>query len=316
MVEDTLKQIDVDHIDRNPENPRIVFRPGELAQLTDSIQRYGVRVPLSVYKEGRRYVLIDGERRWRCAIKLNLKTVPAIVQAKPERLNNLLLMFNIHALREQWDLLTIALKLPEVQSLLREREGRDPTERDLATETGLAQGVIRRCKMLMALPKEHQQRILAELRKPKPQQQFTEDFYIEMERALKTVERAMPKVVSKFGKEAIRQTLIEKYKQGTISNRVDFRQIAKIARAENVSADSTAAEQSLQKLFTRDNKYSIDEAYSDSVAGAYGERDLLTKIGGLATQLQGLDASAVDEDIREALELLETEVQKILSTAP
>lgn len=313
MSEDTLKQIDVDHIDRNPENPRIVFRPGELAQLTDSIERYGVRVPLSVYKEGRRYVLIDGERRWRCAIKLNLKTVPAIVQAKPNRLNNLLLMFNIHALREQWDLLTIALKLPEVQSLLRDRGGREPTERDLATETGLSQGVIRRCKMLMALPREHQNRILAELKKPKAQQQFTEDFYIEMERALKTVERAMPTVVNKFGKEAIRQTLIEKYKRKTISNRVDFRQIAKIARAENVAADPTAAVESLEKLFTRDNTYSIDDAFNDSVADAYGDRDLLTKIGGLATQLQGLDSLAIDDDIREALEQLDAEVQKLLS---
>src|ERR1700676_1895064 len=113
-----LREIRVDQIDRNPENPRIVFRPSELETLTESIRRYGVQVPISVFKEGRRYVLVDGERRWRCSVKLNKATIPALIQEKPSPLNNLLLMFNIHALREQWDLLTIALKLPRVITLL------------------------------------------------------------------------------------------------------------------------------------------------------------------------------------------------------
>src|SRR5579872_6453248 len=106
-----LQQIPVDRIDRNPDNPRIVFRPGELEDLLESIRIYGVQVPISVYRDHGRYVLIDGERRWRCALKLNKGTIPALVQKRPKPLENLLLMFNIHALREQWDLLTIALKL-------------------------------------------------------------------------------------------------------------------------------------------------------------------------------------------------------------
>ena len=107
-----LEQIPVDRIDRNPENPRIIFRGDELNQLLKSIRRRGVQVPVSVYKEGSRYVLIDGERRWRCCLKLNRKTIPALVQHKPDTLTNLLLMFNIHALREQWDLLTMARSYP------------------------------------------------------------------------------------------------------------------------------------------------------------------------------------------------------------
>src|SRR5262245_61508066 len=91
-----LEAIPIDRIDRNPDNPRIVFRPGELEDLLESIRVYGVQVPISVYREGRRYVLIDGERRWRCSLKLNKKTIPALVQEKPTPLQNLLLMFNIH----------------------------------------------------------------------------------------------------------------------------------------------------------------------------------------------------------------------------
>jgi ParB family chromosome partitioning protein len=190
-----LREVPVDLVDRNPENPRLVFRPGELSQLTDSISRLGVQVPISVYRDGKRFVLIDGERRWKCSIKLNKKTIPAIIQEKPDPLSNLLLMFNIPALREQWDLLTIALKLPRVVDLLTERLRRIPNERDLSAETGLSPGIIRRCKLLMELPQQYTGMILQELQKPKSKQKLTEDFFIEMERSLKTVSRAMPELL-------------------------------------------------------------------------------------------------------------------------
>ncbi|MFN7220055.1 MAG: ParB/RepB/Spo0J family partition protein, partial [Burkholderiales bacterium] len=277
MQNGELKEIDVDLIDRNPENPRIIFRTGELSQLTESIRKHGVQVPIVVYKEGKRYVLIDGERRWRCSIKLNRQKIPALVQDKPDRLSNLLRMFNIHALREQWDLLTISMKLPDVVSLLRERNESDPTERQIAEETGLNIAVIRRCKLLMALPEKYKQVILRELQKPKSEQKFTEDFFIEMERALTTVERAQPVLVKELGKEKMRETLITKYQNETISNRVDFRQIAKIARAEKVGADPVRARRSLKKLFS-ENTYSIEEAYESSVAYAYESPRVLRRL--------------------------------------
>jgi ParB family transcriptional regulator, chromosome partitioning protein len=311
MTKNVLKLIDVDLIDRNPENPRIIFRPGELSQLTESIRKHGVQVPIAVYREGRRYVLIDGERRWRCSIKLNRTNIPALIQDKPDRLSNLLLMFNIHALREQWDLLTIAMKLPIVIDLLKNRNGREPTEREISSETGLLMGVVRRCKLLMALPEKHKQIILKELQKPKSEQKLTEDFFIEMERSLKTVERAMPSLVKELGKEAMRETLISKYKAGTISNRVDFRQIAKIARAERVSADPVQATKSLKKLFS-DNQYSIENAYESSVAYAYDERDLLTRVNSLTAQLGQFDSDSVDEETIQALEDLQVVITKVL----
>lgn len=311
MTKGTLKEIDVDLIDRNPENPRIIFRTGELSQLTESIRRHGVQVPIAVYREGRRYVLIDGERRWRCSIKLNRGTIPALVQDKPDRLSNLLLMFNIHALREQWDLLTIAMKLPDVIGLLKKRNDRDPTEREISSETGLVLGVVRRCKLLMALPEKHKQTILKELQKPKPEQKFTEDFFIEMERSLTTVERAMPTLVGKLGREQMREALISKYKAGTISNRVDFRQIAKIARAERVSADPVQARKSLELLFAN-NDYSIEDAYESSVAYAYDERDVLTRVKGLTNQLEQFDSSTMDSELEQALEDLQAIISSVL----
>lgn len=75
----TLRQISPDDIDRNPDNPRLIFRQQEMESLLVSIDRHGIQVPIAVYREGKTYRLIDGERRWRCAKKLNLKTIPALV---------------------------------------------------------------------------------------------------------------------------------------------------------------------------------------------------------------------------------------------
>jgi hypothetical protein len=209
-------------------------------------------------------------------------------------------MFNIHALREQWDLLTIALKLPKVVGLLTERLGKAPNERELSAETGLAQGVIRRCKLLMELPAHHQQAILEELKKPKSKQKLTEDFYIEMERALKTVMRAMPGVLQDSAVEHVRTVLIDKYRKGVITNLVHFRMLAKIARAENVSADRGAASKSLKKIFSS-NSYSIEDGYRDSVGEAYIERDLVARVSSLSQFLEEVEWATLDSDSKKEL---------------
>src|SRR5271167_4521367 len=78
-----LDHISPDRIRRNPDNPRLFFRSVEMDTLMASIRRYGIRVPISVYEDGNQYFLIDGERRWRCALKLNIDRIPALVHTKP-----------------------------------------------------------------------------------------------------------------------------------------------------------------------------------------------------------------------------------------
>lgn len=304
-----LLQIRVDHIDRNPDNPRIVFRQTELDHLLDSIQRYGVQVPVSVFRHGKRFVLIDGERRWRCCRKLNLATIPALVQDRPTPLTNLLLMFNIHSLREQWDLLTIATKLPRLIELVALGQGRRPTAKELSDHTGLPTAVIRRCNILLSIPDHHISELLGELQKPKSKQRLSEDLYIEVERALTTVERRMPDLVE--NKDQVRTVLIDKYKSKVIDNVIEFRQLAKIARADNVEADKKIARRVLTRLF-QPNKYSANDAFSDSVAGAYAERDLLTRIRSLSDRLETLETKAVDTALRKELMHLLRHIKTVL----
>ena len=304
-----LRDLPVAQIDRNPENPRLIFRSGEMEELLESIRRYGVQVPVSVYKEGRKYVLIDGERRWYCCRKLGKDTIPALIQNKPTQLTNLLLMFNIHALREQWDLLTIAMKIPRVVLLLEKELRRKPTEREISDHTGLKRSVIRRSRLLADLPSKYKEDMLDELKKPKPEQKLTEDLFIEMERALKTVERALPDAID--NKDRVRRVLISKYQTGVIGNRVHFRNVAKIARAERVSVSARAATHALKKLFT-DNNYSIDAAFRDSVSEAYSERDIQTNAKALLDQLDSLATGTVGKDVRQVLDRLYRRLGEVL----
>lgn len=304
----TLTDIPVDRIVRNPENPRIIFRPKEFDDLLRSIKRRGVQVPISVYKQGNKYVLIDGERRWKCSLKLNSRTIPALVQDRPDPLTNLLLMFNIHSLREQWDLLTIAVKLPRIIDLLQDTLGKKPTEAELSEHTSLPRSVIRRSRLLMELPRTYIDDILVELRKPKAEQRITEDLFIEMERGLKTVQRALPGVIDH--KDRVRRVLIDKYKRQIFTNRTDFRYLGKIARAFTVP--QAKRERTLARVFDR-NDYSIERAFQDSVADIYLEKDLISRISSLTEKIRQLKADELDDDLRDQLQELDEIVREVLS---
>lgn len=275
-----LLQIPPEKIDRNPENPRLIFRQEEMDSLMVSIDTHGIQVPLSVYREGGGYRLIDGERRWRCARKLNLKSVPALVQEKPTELENLLLMYNIHALREQWDYYTLASKLIRVKELFIEEQGYEPNEKQLSEATGLTRGQIRRCRLLLDLPEKFKEMLLVELGLPKAQQKLSEDFFIEMERSLKTVTKRLPEYEGRL--DGIRATLVRKFRNGSITAVTDFRQLSKIATAvDNLGVAQRTAKRSLDKVFDAQDRTSIRQAYEDTVEFEYDEQKAARQIQSL-----------------------------------
>lgn len=267
----SLKMISPGDILPNPENPRLIFRQEEMESLMLSIDRYGIQVPVTVYQDGSGYYLIDGERRWRCASKLGLKAIPAIVQDKPSELENLVLMYNIHALREQWDYYTIASKLERVIELYQATSGDYPNEIILSEMTGLTRGAIRRCQLLINLPVRFKDLLLRELEKPKLQQKLSEDFFIEMEKSLKTVVKRIPEYEIRI--DEVRDALVEKFSRGQISAVTDFRQLSKIATAiDNLDVKRGQTKNIIDKIFDPSNGMSIREAYEQSVAFEYEER--------------------------------------------
>jgi len=73
-------EIALGDIDPNPDQPRRDFDREALDKLADSIRQAGVLQPLLVVKEGMRYRIVAGERRYRAARLAGLHTVPCIVR--------------------------------------------------------------------------------------------------------------------------------------------------------------------------------------------------------------------------------------------
>lgn len=293
-----LKVISPDQISPNPENPRLIFRQEEIESLMVSIAHHGVQVPITVYQDGEGYRLIDGERRWRCAKKLNLREIPALLQEKPTEPENLLLMYNIHALREQWDYFTIASKLQKIIDLLSIELGSEPNEAELSEGTGLTRGQIRRCQLLLSLPNRFKKMLLKELELPKAQQKLSEDFFIEMERSLKTVTKRIPSFASHL--DEVRDVLVDKFKTGVISAVTDFRQLSKIATAiDNFGIEKNKAERALKRIFDSDNKIGIRDVYQGTVEFQYDERKAAQQIAFLNDYFDDLIEDEKQEHLDE-----------------
>ena len=71
--------IEVDKIIPNPQQPRKVFEPMALQELSESIASHGVIQPVTLRRVGGLYELIAGERRLRATQMAGLKAIPAIV---------------------------------------------------------------------------------------------------------------------------------------------------------------------------------------------------------------------------------------------
>lgn len=76
----TVIDIPVGDIDPNLSQPRKKFDDDALLALSDSIRHSGVISPILVARDGARYTLIAGERRWRASRLAGLATIPAIVR--------------------------------------------------------------------------------------------------------------------------------------------------------------------------------------------------------------------------------------------
>lgn len=80
-----IKNLDVNTVYPNPDQPRKAFDEAALKELADSILKHGVIQPVTVVKTDKGYMIVAGERRYRATIKAGLKTVPAVVKTYDDR---------------------------------------------------------------------------------------------------------------------------------------------------------------------------------------------------------------------------------------
>jgi ParB family chromosome partitioning protein len=84
MLPRSAEETPIELIVRNPDQPRRQFGEADLVELADSIREKGILQPILVRPapglEGQ-FQIVAGERRWRAAQRVGLKTMPVIVRA-------------------------------------------------------------------------------------------------------------------------------------------------------------------------------------------------------------------------------------------
>lgn len=298
-MSEVVTLLNTGQIEQNPENPRLIFHEDELETLSQSISKQGILVPLTVYQEGKKYIILDGERRWRCSLRLGLSAVPVIVQPKPDRMTNLMMMFAIHNARRDWDPLPTAIKLEQLEHEFKRRHGAMPTETELAGIASLPRGEVRRLKKLLALPLHYREELLRELEKPRSQQTLTVDHVIETTAGVEALQKRG--IITLDESEPLRQAIIQKFRSRIIDNTVAPRKLANLARAvERKEITIEAARKSVLKLQTRPN-YTIQNVYEETVEQADLEHGvdqlasrLMLKLDELADREVGLSRKTLD----------------------
>jgi ParB/RepB/Spo0J family partition protein len=225
QFERELEYIDVNDIDPNPNNPREKYSRKEVADLRESIRTTGgVLVPIVVYKEGNRFVLIEGERRWRACKQLSKKDpqkflkIPANVIQKPlTPIENLQTMFNIHQMRKEW---STAAKAEAVGNILKLKGKLNVSQ--LIELTGLNRTSVNDALLFLRFSKQIRKRCLdGEL----------DEFYpILLGRNLKSIEKVFPKVYNKYSWRHLTRLFIKKVDMGYIRRARDFNILGRIAR--------------------------------------------------------------------------------------
>jgi len=309
---ETVSLISPQRLKRNPENPRLVFHESELDELQQSIRQQGILVPLTVYQDGRAYYVLDGERRWRCAIKLGLDRIPVIIQPKPSRLQNIMMMFAIHNARKDWDPLPSALKLEELESEFEGVQGRKPTEQELAQMGSMSRGEVRRLRNLLRLPARYRKLLLEEIKKPRAEQQITADHVLEATRGASALQKRG--VIDKKSEGQLSDALLQKFRTQVIDSTVAPRKLARIARAVERDEISKPTAARVSTRLIKDPEYSVDDAFTGTVEQVdfeHGTEQLVKRVVERLQEQLGR-GSLEGAGLRDALKDLASLVRQVL----
>jgi ParB family transcriptional regulator, chromosome partitioning protein len=144
------REIGIDQIIRNPNQPRRRFDESDLRTLSDSIATHGVLQPLllrPLNDNSGRYEIVAGERRWRAAQMAGLHQVPALVR-KFDDLGTLEVSIVENVQRADLNPVEEALAYQQ----LIDRFGR--TQQSIADSVGRSRAHIANTLRLLSLPED------------------------------------------------------------------------------------------------------------------------------------------------------------------
>ncbi len=270
------REIALDRIEPDPDQPRRSFDPERLEELAASIRQQGVLQPIAVrYDAARdRYVIIHGERRWRAAQLAGLTSIPALVREVSDE-QRLIQQLMENILREDLNALDRAAALRRLKQQL----GDAPWEQ-VAEVVGIKRSRLFQLLATEKLPDPVQDAIRAgrlSEKQTRPLQGLPEPVQIvlaelieqerlpqaEIERLARLV-RASPDLLA-ASPEALRARLVEFVRVRTTRPE---RSGARPARSRSPVAELVAAFERVRQLLESIDPATLDAAEQEAIAAA------------------------------------------------
>lgn len=143
--ESKLVELKLDLIMPDEEQPRKDFSEEALNMLADSIKEHGVLQPIVVVREGDKYKIVAGERRYRASIIAGLTKIPAIIRTLDAQ-NRLELSIIENAQREDLN----AIEMATAYAKLKNQFNLSPAE--IAVKVGKSESSVINTMRLLNLP--------------------------------------------------------------------------------------------------------------------------------------------------------------------
>ena len=195
--ESKLKDLKLDDIIRDEEQPRRDFSPEALEALATSIKEHGVLQPIVVTKEEGKYKIVAGERRWRASKIAGLKKIPAIIRTLDSQ-NRLELSIIENAQREDLNAIELATAYAKLKTQF------NLSVEDIAAKVGKSEASIAGTMRLLNLPDD--------VKKIMVKEKLTEGVMRPLvSRDETTIKKVLPKII----KEGWTARRVERYFQDT-----------------------------------------------------------------------------------------------------
>lgn len=195
--------------DENPRglSPEQITKSPDFRALVTSIKEHGVLEPLIVKRHQSlvdRYVLIDGERRWRASLSASLIKIPVLL-AKDDT-DGRILAYQVHMLRQNW---SKAAETRAIKRIIADLKQSDPDISDSALSKGLAEITSHKSHEisdLMKLCKYKDETIEKAIGRELPM-----SYLVQIESSFMNQLRGKyPDIVDEYGEDQIREVLITK----------------------------------------------------------------------------------------------------------
>ena len=294
------------NIEPNPDNPRRLFDLVDMDALKKSIKLRGIMVPLIVFRNSPNsdyFTLLDGERRLRCARELKLETVPVREISRPNKIENIIRMFNIHNVREGWEIVPTAYALEKLVKLL-EKDGRKTSNTELSKLTGMPNIRISECKRMM----KYKSYLHLSL-DTNPEKRIGGDFFSQLDIVFDKLDK-YPEILEEFPKKKIIDIMIKKKQSGEIDNFIkEFRTFRKVLTSNSKGVEKKRIIQNVKEYIkfepkkdssgkTKIRSMSANTLYEKTSSAIFTENEIIKK----AAELDKLLSQITYSEIKHKLE--------------